>query len=177
MSKKNTGLDASYDDVDFFGLDRAGSEVNPMWGAVAGTGAGTLAAVGVTQFTDMDKYSELIGLGVGVVLGGVMAAFRSTRAAGFTAMAAAVLNNGVRASAQLLSAKQQVKDATGAQVTAASAGVKGMGAIYSQGVPALAGLPGQALNGVRAQSVPALGMPPGVAPFSASSWGTTGTGR
>lgn len=171
MSKKTQNL-GNYDDVDFFGIDGGlgrGGEVNPMWGAVAGTGAGTLVAVGVTQFTSQDRHAELIGLGAALVIGGVMAAFRSTRSAGFTAMAAGVLNNGVRATAAMLSAKQQVKDATGEQVTAAGGTTQGIGSIYAQSAPAL--------GSVRAQNVPALGMAPGRAPFDASQWGTTGISR
>lgn len=175
MSKnsKNLAGDAHFDDVDFFdigsqGLGRGG-EVNPMWGAVAGTGVGTLSAVGVTQFTDADKYAELIGLGAAVVVGGIMAIFRSTRSAGLTAMAAGALNNGVRAAAALMSQKQAVKDATGAQVTQSAATTKGIGAVYTSQVPGL--------GAVRAQGVPSLGMPPGAPPFDSNQWGSTGVSR
>lgn len=168
MAKNKTLGDSSYDDVDFFGLERAGGEVNPMWGAVAGTGVGTLAAVGVTQFTDKDNVAELIGLGASLAIGGIMACFRSTRSAGFTAMAAGVLNNGVRATAALLSTKQQVKDSTGAQATAAGT-TNGIGAIYAGNTPSL--------GAVRAQGVPTLGMSPGRAPFDSNQWGTSGISR
>jgi hypothetical protein len=89
--------------METFGAARGGKKINPMWGAVVGTGVGTVAAVGVRQFAGLDSkwydYSEAIGLGAGVLSGlGLMllAKGKKGRPAGTTAMAAAVLNNGIR---------------------------------------------------------------------------------
>lgn len=90
----------SYDEVSMFGLDEFGAPVGigPLYGAVIGVGAGTLTAIGVRSLTSYGAHSELIGLGVGVAAGAIMvAASESTRHAGWVAMAAAALNNGLRA--------------------------------------------------------------------------------
>ncbi len=88
---------------DLFGLDEFGmrGDVNPLWGAVAGTGLGTLAAIGARQASKdesskVNKYSEAIGFAVGGGVSAAMLISKSTRAAGFTGLAAAFLNNGLR---------------------------------------------------------------------------------
>lgn len=90
-----------YDDVNFFGIDEFGDPagLGALYGAMIGSGAGTLAAIGYRSFRSADPfYSELVGLAAGVLAGGVMVAMgQNTRHAGWTAMAAAVLSNGLRA--------------------------------------------------------------------------------
>lgn len=90
-----------YDDgVDLFGLDEFGAPVGlaPLYGAMIGTGAGTLTAIGVRSMKpEWGDKSELIGLAAGVLTGGIMLAFPGTRHAGWVAMASAGLNNGLRA--------------------------------------------------------------------------------
>lgn len=95
--------------VDAFGLDEFGmpAGINPLWGAVAGTGLGTLAAIGVRQFAKPSvaeplkmpaavKYSEAIGFAVGGAASAAMLFSEKTRAAGWTGLASAFLNNGLR---------------------------------------------------------------------------------
>jgi hypothetical protein len=80
------------------------AQVNPMYGAVAGAGGGTLAAIGVRQFADPTKhpklfeYSEAIGFGVGALTGGAMLLLgkKKWKAAGYTALLSALVNNGLR---------------------------------------------------------------------------------
>jgi len=104
MKDKNQavlGAADEYDDVDAFGLDEFGQPrgLNPLWGAVAGSGLGTVAAMGLRRFggPTMAKHAEGIGFGVAAAAAGGMIAFKGSRAAGWTALAAAFLNNGLRA--------------------------------------------------------------------------------
>ena len=171
------GLGA-YDDVDFFGLDSYGmpAGINPMWGAVAGTGLGTLTAVGIKQFTSWDKWAELLGLGAAGLTGGVMAIFPPTRHAGWNAMAAGLLNNGVRAAHELLSAKEAVKAAVGENITESGATdkqVKDATGGKTEGIRAVAA---GALNGIRA--LPAANLRGANLPnVSPTHWGTTSVAR
>ena len=91
--------------VDFFGLDRTGSpDGNPMWGAMIGTGLGTVTAVGVARYVKNPKYAkhaELFGLGAGVASGAVMW-LMGMRSSGVTAAVSALLNNGMRALEKVL---------------------------------------------------------------------------
>jgi hypothetical protein len=91
--------------VDFFGLDRAGSpDGNPMWGAMIGTGLGTVTAVGVARYVknpNVAKHAELIGLGAAVFSGGVMW-LMGMRSSGVTAAVSGLLNNGLRALEKVL---------------------------------------------------------------------------
>lgn len=85
--------------VDAFGLDEMGQPVglNPVWGAVVGTGLGTIGAIATRQFSPkLAKHSELVGFGLASVASGAMIAFEGTRAAGWTGLASAFLNNGLR---------------------------------------------------------------------------------
>jgi hypothetical protein len=87
-------------DVNAFGLDGFGRPVgmSPLWGAVVGTGVGTVGAVAARQFAPVSwaKWSEAIGFGLSALASGVMIAFKGTRAAGWTGLASAFLNNGLR---------------------------------------------------------------------------------
>lgn len=102
-------------DVDAFGLDEFGQPtgLNPLWGAVAGTGLGTIGAIAVRQFTSYGKHSELIGFGLGALASGVMIFFKGTRAAGWTGLAAAFLNNGLRQLEGMLMAAPAAAAGTG----------------------------------------------------------------
>lgn len=103
-------LGKSYDDVDIFGLDEFGDvgqgQWGPLYGAMIGTGVGTLTAIGVRSFKGgpggWGQYSEAIGLLAGVVAGGAMLLYQPTRHAGWVAMASAALNNGLRAVEQYM---------------------------------------------------------------------------
>lgn len=105
--KKNQSMDISlgdadsFDDVDAFGLDQLGapSGLNPLWGAVAGSGLGTVASMGLRRFGSggMAKHAEALGFLAGAAASGAMIMMRRTRAAGWTGLAAAFLNNGLRA--------------------------------------------------------------------------------
>lgn len=96
----DSNLGRGYDDIDIFGLNEYGDPegLGALWGASIGVGVSTLTAIGGRSFGGMTvKTSELLGLGAGVVAGGIMAFFRSTRHAGWTAIAASVLGSGLRA--------------------------------------------------------------------------------
>lgn len=87
-----------FGDANAFGLNEFGQagDLNPMWGAVAGTGLGTLGAIGVRQFTKWGRWSEWIGFGLGAVASGALM-LTGSREAGWTGLASSFLNNGVRA--------------------------------------------------------------------------------
>ena len=92
----------AYGDADMFGLDEFGQPVglNPLWGAIAGSalGTGTTIALRRTALpgSTTARYAEGIGGLVAAAAGGVMAVFPGSRAAGWTAIATAALNNGLR---------------------------------------------------------------------------------
>lgn len=95
----SNNTDLGLGDVDAFGLDEMGQPVglSPMWGAVVGTGLGTIGAIATRQFAPkMEKHSELIGFGLGALASGSMIFFEGTRAAGWTGLASTFLNNGLR---------------------------------------------------------------------------------
>jgi hypothetical protein len=91
-----------YGNVDFFGLDEFGAPVgmNPMYGALIGTGLATGTAIALRAMTAkggfFHKNSELLGLAVGGLAGGAMMFSPGTRAAGLTAIGGAFLSNGLR---------------------------------------------------------------------------------
>jgi len=91
--------------------------IHPAIGAAVSVGAGTATAIGVRQFTDMDKYSELIGGGVGVGAGVIMMFFPAARAAGFTGVISALLNNGLRYAASMIADKEKLRDVSGELAT------------------------------------------------------------
>lgn len=99
-----------------FAQARSG-DVNPLWGVAAAGAAGNGTAIGVRAMSGMDKHAELIGLGVGVAAGLGLMISPKTRAAGFAGIVAALMSNGLRYAEQLMSAKQQIKDLRGAEVT------------------------------------------------------------
>jgi hypothetical protein len=114
--KKNTELGS----VDAFGLDEMGQPVglNPVWGAVVGTGLGTLGAIGARQFSPkLAKHSELVGLGLSAAASGAMLFFEGTRAAGWTGLASAFLNNGLR-QVEMMMFAPQAAEAVAEQATA-----------------------------------------------------------
>lgn len=94
-------LGRGYDDVDILGLNEFGEPtgLHAIYGALIGAGAGTLGAVAARSFTTgtLHDNAELVGLGAGAVAGGIMAAFPSTRHAGWVAIATAFVSNGLRA--------------------------------------------------------------------------------
>ncbi len=96
----DSNLGRGYDDVNIFGVDEFGDPagLGALYGAMIGAGAGTVAAIGYRSFKGNDSFkSELVGLAVGVLAGAAMVAMPKTRHAGWTAMASAVLSNGLRA--------------------------------------------------------------------------------
>jgi hypothetical protein len=97
-----------FDDVDAFGLDELGSPagLSPMWGAVAGSGLGTVASMAARRFGTgkIAQHAEAVGFLAGAAASGTMIAMRRTRAAGWTGLAATFLNNGLRALEQYMMA-------------------------------------------------------------------------
>ena len=98
-----------YGNVDFFGLDEFGAPVgmNPMYGALIGTGLASGTAIALraltTKGTFFNKYAEGLGLVVGGLSGAAMMFSPGTKAAGVTAIGAAFLSNGLRQLEQMLS--------------------------------------------------------------------------
>lgn len=132
--------------------------LSPLVGAAAGAGVGTITAIAVRRFSSMDSWSELVGMGGGVLTGLVMMFPEGSRQAGIAATVTAILNNGVRFAASKIFEKEKIRDAVGelatlkekkeglalktqydaiaAQITA----VKGnMGLVRPEQVPTLAG--------------------------------------
>jgi hypothetical protein len=101
LKDNSLGANDFDEDIDAFGLDQFGQArgLNPLWGAAAGSGLGTVVSLGLKKFGSptMLKHSEAIGFLAGAAAGGAMIAMKNTRAAGWTALAAAFLNNGLRA--------------------------------------------------------------------------------
>ncbi len=132
--------------------------LSPLVGAAAGAGVGTITAIAVRRFSSMDSWSELVGMGGGVLTGLVMMFPEGSRQAGIAGVVTAILNNGVRFAASKIFEKEKIRDACGelaslkekkenlalktqydalaAQITA----VKGnMGLVRPEQVPTLAG--------------------------------------
>lgn len=111
-------------DVDAFGLDEFGQPVglNPVWGAAVGTGLGTVSAIATRQFMPrFAEHSELIGFGVAALASGAMVAMPGTRAAGWTGLASAFLNNGLR-QLELMFFRQSIAEAAADASLAPSSG-------------------------------------------------------
>lgn len=145
----NGDLGRGYDDVDIFGLDEFGdpSGLGALYGAMVGAGVGTVASIGVRSFKPAwAASSELIGLGAGLAAGGAMVAFPSTRHAGWVAMAAAVLNNGLRAAENYFKDSTPTAGLRGREIEYLSGGGLGRGLGMIQAEPlqgAAMGGPGQ----------------------------------
>jgi len=170
-----------------FGLNDFGQrfgEMNPMWGAVAGTGLGTLGAMGVRQFAPgMAKWSEAIGLGLGTLASGAMLMFDRTRGAGWVGMASSFLNNGLRQLEQLMFGMGGTSGYLGNVVIEPTEVLQGHGGLglvepeqtevllgdprYSQGLPRLVGAGvDQASEHIQLAGGPALDQ-------HAGQWGST----
>jgi hypothetical protein len=166
MSENDLGR--GYDDVDIFGLDEYGDPqgLGALWGAAVGVGAGTLAAIGGRSFGSMSvKNSELLGLGVAVAAGGVMAAFKGTRHAGWVAIASGLLGNGLRTIEAYMSAGTtgHYSGVQFQQIPRISAGMNGLGMIQAQPMNGQMGMNGLADS---RRSLQLMGGPP-VSPLAA----------
>jgi len=168
------GDDQHMGDVDLFGLDSFGQVAGmpALWGGAIGALMGTGTAIAVRQLLKPAAgqtanpalpYSELIGLGAGVVTGGIMYAYPGTRAAGLAAMAVAAINNGLRFAEQMLATPTVAQTASGTVTTTPgttspgttpSAPTSGwLGEVVPQVIPSLGG----GLGIVTPQVVPTLG--------------------
>lgn len=92
---------ADVGDMDMFGLDEFGGATREdMWGAVIGNGTATVASIALRKMTKLNsayhKYSEGIGALVGAAAGAIMYAFPKTKGMGMSAIANAVIGNGLR---------------------------------------------------------------------------------
>ena len=85
-------------DVNLLGF---GAGITPLWGAVAASGAGTAASI-AARAVGHGKYSEGIGLFVGLATGGAMWAFPSTSDAGKLGVAVTLATQGLRVLESLL---------------------------------------------------------------------------
>ncbi len=150
------------------GLAQAG-DVSPVWGVAASGAAGTGTAVAIRATTTMDKNAELIGMGVGTLTGLALMMSQRTRAAGFTGVVTAIVNNGLRFLEASLSDKQKIKDIAGslaskaakdgtplkAQLNIAKGSMKtaGLGIVSPEVIRSLSG----GFGAVQATAVPSLG--------------------
>ncbi|KKN61363.1 hypothetical protein LCGC14_0522950 [marine sediment metagenome] len=91
--------------------------LSPLVGAAAGAGVGTITAIAVRRFSSMDSWSELVGMGGGVLTGLVMMFPEGSRQAGIAATVTAILNNGVRFAASKIFEKEKIRDAMGELAT------------------------------------------------------------
>jgi hypothetical protein len=104
---KQLGAADDFDDADAFGLEEFGASrggLSDLWGAVAATGLGTTTALGLRRFASgkLSEYSEALGFLAAAGASGAMIAMKGTRSAGYTGLAAAFLNNGLRALAHFM---------------------------------------------------------------------------
>jgi len=129
--------------LDAFGLDEFGipGGMNPMWGAVAGGGLSTVTSMGVRQFATpfggLYNWSEAIGFGAGALAGGAMLFFEGSRAAGWTALASAFLNSGLRQLEQLLLAPKPADLLAALTKAAASSSAAAANASNGVGMPVI----------------------------------------
>lgn len=100
-----------------YGMLMGPNGLNPLAGAAAGAGVGTITAVMVRRFSAMDSNSELIGMGSGVLTGLIMMVPEGSRRAGIAALVTSVLNNGVRFAASKIFEKEKLRDAAGELAT------------------------------------------------------------
>lgn len=106
MAKVELLGDDDYSGVDLFGLDEFGQPVgmNPMWGAIIGTGISTGVAICMRRYSPSHaKYSEGIGALAGIGAGAAMAFMGNARAAGWTAIATSAVSGGLRQLEALMS--------------------------------------------------------------------------
>jgi len=108
MNEDLKGTRDDFDDVDAFGLDELGAPagLSPMWGAVAGSGLGTVTSMAARRFGTgkLAQHAEAVGFLTAAAASGAMILTRRMRAAGWTGLAAAFLNNGLRALEQYMAA-------------------------------------------------------------------------
>jgi hypothetical protein len=156
-----------YGDLNLMGTTDLGQVqgIHPAIGAAVSVGTGTATAIAVRQFSGLDKHSELIGGGVGVGTGVIMMLFPASRAAGFTGVIAALLNNGLRYAAGMLADKEKLRDVVGESASLnekAGATIKAQlitaeNALKAAKASPAAGVTSGALGIVRPQVVPTLG--------------------
>ena len=102
MSKHTMGdADGQFGETDFFGLDEFGLPTSrEMTGALIGAGVGAIGTIAAQKYakpgSKINRYAEGVGMLAGVAVGGAMMLKESTKSMGFTAMATAVVGNGLR---------------------------------------------------------------------------------
>ena len=116
---------ADVGDMDMFGLDEFGGATREdMWGAVIGNGTATVASIAVRKLTKpnsaYNKYSEGIGALVGAAAGAIMYAFPKTKGMGMSAIANAVIGNGLRQLEQSFLAPSPAEQLAALQATMAA---------------------------------------------------------
>lgn len=159
--------------VDLLGLNEYGKNpgLNPIWGAVIGGGVAgvTSMAVGHTMTGSAQNNRDLIGLGAGLAVSGVMYAMPSTRHASIGAAVGAMLAAGLSFLERTLMGTVQLPAATAAVASqvAAAAGPAGMGIATTRALNGLGISTTRALNGLgiatTAARVSPVGTIPGVA--------------
>jgi hypothetical protein len=166
--------------VDLLGLNSFGQPVglNPIWGALIGGGVAgiTKMTVAHTMTGTAQTNADLIGLGTGLAVSGLMYAMKGTRHAALGAALGAFLATGLSYLERVLLGTVQLPAATAAvasQVAAAAtgapvaAGTSGIGIATTRALNGLGIATTRALNGLgistTSQRVAPMGTIPGVA--------------
>lgn len=148
---------------------RGAEGAHPAIGAVVGAGTQSIGAIGFRAFVGKDKYSELVGVGIGALASGALWA-TGHREAGATGLASAIAAGLIRTAACMIGCKEQVRDYAGEMVTIkgappckdqlaamkAQATAAGLGIVSPYNVPAFQG--GSPLGIPSAHQVPAFGL-------------------
>ncbi len=138
--------------VNMWGMNGLGavSGLHPAVGAAVSVGLGTGTAIAVRQFKpEYDKWSELIGGGVGLLAGAAMMISPKSRGAGVTGIVATVLNNGLRFAESMITKKPAMVANTAGYGIVTPEVVPTLGAVAAYQVPTL--------GATAAYQVPTLG--------------------
>jgi hypothetical protein len=161
--------------VNLLGLNEYGRNpgMSPMWGALIGGGVsgGVSLALGHMTTGRTQQNRDIIGLGAGLAVSGVMYSMKSTRHAAFGAMLGSFLAAGLSWLERMLFGTVQLPAATAATASAiasgAPSGVQGLGIATTRALNGLGISTTRALNGLgiatTQQRTSPVGTIPGVA--------------
>jgi hypothetical protein len=159
--------------VDLLGLNQMGNNpgLNPIWGTLIGGGTAgfTSMVIGHTMTGSAQKNRDVIGLGAGLAVSGLLYAMKATRHAAIGSIVGAFLGAGLSWMERVLFGTVQLPAATAAAAStvAAAAGTSGMGIATTRALNGLGISTTRALNGLgiatTQQRTPPVGTIPGVA--------------
>jgi len=159
--------------VDLLGLNQMGNNpgLNPIWGTLIGGGVSSVTSmvVGHTATGKAQQNRDLIGLGAGLAVSGLLYSMKATRHAAIGSIVGAFIGAGLSWLERMLLGTVQLPAATAAAASqvAAAAGTAGMGIATTRALNGLGISTTRALNGLgiatTQQRVPPVGTIPGVA--------------